>query len=122
MRTQSMNSESELESLEISIDQAKKAIEKRNKLRTLIKDHNFTAIIDDGYFKDEAVRLVHLRADYNFKTPEAQEDNLKQIEAIGIFKAYLHTVFQQGQAAENALENHEQTREEILSEDLEGDD
>jgi hypothetical protein len=117
-----MNKESELESIEISIDQARKAIEKRNKLRTLIKDHNFTAIIDDGYFKDEAVRLVHLRSDYNFQSEKDQEDNLKQIEAIGTFKAYLHSIFQQGQAAVNALEGHEQTREEILGEDLEGDD
>ncbi len=106
----------ELEQIEVSIDQAKDAIKKRDRLKRLIKNRDFKELIDDGYFEGEAVRLVHLKSDANVQDEEQQAYIVKGIDAIGFFRSYLRTIFQQGNAAETALAAHEATREEILSE------
>jgi hypothetical protein len=108
----------EIESVEISIEDAKQKIELRDALARLIENKDFKTIVDNGYFEGEAIRLVHLKADPNMQDPEQQDFVIKAIDAVGFFRAYLSRIFQQGNTAEGALKSHEQTLEEILAEDL----
>lgn len=110
--------ENDLQAVEVSIEDAKEKIRKRDALKKLIDLPQFKEIVDEGYFKEEAVRLVHLKADYNMQDPQQQEFVIKAIDAIGVFRGYLSRIFQQGNSAENALKEYEATREEMLAENL----
>lgn len=111
-------SEEHLQQLEVSIEEAKAHIETRAALARLSSNPDFEKIVLEGYLKDEAVRLVQLRADPNFSSDEDQASLLKAIDAIGQFRLYCNTINQVGQMAQNALEADEATREEILAEDI----
>ncbi len=115
-----MNNLTDLEQIEISIDDAHRKIKLMKSLQQLIKNKDFNAVIDTGYFEEEAVRLVHLKADPNMQEHEQQEGVLRAIDSIGYLRTYLSLITRKGEAAKEALANHEQTREDILHEDLEG--
>ena len=106
----------QLNDIEISIDDARATIARKGLLESLMATPAWKEIIEDGYFRDEASRLVLLKAD-----PQMVEKDLKQIEisinAIGPFRQYLRVIMQLGMMAERALENDEQTREELLIEE-----
>lgn len=108
----------DLEQIEVSIEMAKEAIEHKKALERLTVNPDFIAIIREGYFKEEASRLVLLKAD-----PEMQQDLeanhiSKSIDAVGYFRLYLHTIMQRGSRLEQDLAGYESTREEILAEQL----
>lgn len=115
-----MNSEAEqqLHEIEVSIEQAKQHVAVKDALGRLSANPDFNKIVLEGYFKDEAVRLVQLRADPNFASEEDQAAVLRSIDAIGQFRLYCNTINQMGQMAENAIASDEATREQILAEDL----
>ncbi len=109
---------SEIEQIEVSIDAARKDVDKMEGLLRLIKNNDFKSLIDDGYFVDEASRLVILRAD-----PAMQSDTLQKtiddgITAVGHFRQYLNTVMQIGRMAEQGIKEDEDTRQELLAEEL----
>ena len=87
-----------------------------SKLDEYSKD--FQGLVDTGYFVDEASRLVILRAD-----PAMQSDSLQKtiddgITAVGHFRQYLNTVMQIGRMAEQGIKEDEETRQELLAEEL----
>ncbi|WP_225784518.1 hypothetical protein [Xenophilus sp. Marseille-Q4582] len=87
-----------------------------NRLRT---NRDFKRVISQAYFKDEAVRLVHLKSDPNMQDAEKQKSIVAQIDAIGSFSAFLNTVMANAAHARRALSESEAMREEILEQ---GDD
>lgn len=108
--------EQQLNDIEISIDDARATLARKDALQKLMDTTVWQDIIEDGYFKEEASRLVLLKAD-----PGMGKSELKQIDiainAIGPFRQYLRVIMQLGMMAENALENDQQTREELLLEE-----
>lgn len=111
-------SQHDLETVELSIDHANKSINLRNSLEKLTKNRDFKAVVLEGYFESEAVRLVLLKADPSMQDEESQKEIVKQIDAIGSFRQYLRTVMQLGDMASKAKDDYEQTREELLAEEL----
>ncbi len=111
----------QLDQVEISIKQAKEKISYMKSLEKLAKNKDFKNLIDTGYLEKEAIRLVHLKADFNMASEDNQKYINDAINAVGFFRNYLSTVFQQGEHAKQALVSHEETREEILSDDLIGE-
>ena len=111
-------SEHDLETIELSIEQAQKTVDMMNAVLTLSKDKNFEKVIHEGYFEKEASRLVLLKADPAMQKDEDQLAITKAIDAIGYFRQYLRSVIQIGRMAENSLRDHEQTREEVYAEGL----
>lgn len=108
--------DTQLEQIDISIEQAKETIAMKKALDNLTDNPDFIKIIIDGYLKDEALRLVMLRADDRFKEDLDQAGLMKAIDAIGNFKMYCNTIMQMGRMAENAVLADQKTREEILDE------
>lgn len=108
----------QIEQIELSIDDAKKAIQLSKSLDRLIKNKDFQRVIDTGYLETEAVRLVHLKADFNMQSVENQDFVIRGIDSIGNLRAYFSKIFQKGRGAESALVDHENTREALLAEDL----
>ena len=108
--------EQDIEQVEISIEQAKVMIDNMKALDRLTDNKDFNKLFIEGYFKEEASRLVLLRADHNFQSDEDQKQLLAAIDAIGRFKMYCNTIMVMGRRAERDLEASEQTREELLAE------
>jgi len=108
-----------IETIEISIKQGKETVDKMNSLLKLTKNKDFKKVIDDGYFVEEASRLVLLKADPSLQSTEDQRQIDNSILAIGYFRQYLATIFQLGRMAEKSLKEDEEVREELMSEELE---
>ena len=110
--------QSELNQLEINIQEAKEALKKFQALERLQKNPDFTLIIDQGYLEEEASRAVWAKAE-----PEAQRrpeiiqnlDNI--ITAIGYLRQYFRTIYQNGYQAEKIITDSEQTRDELIEEE-----
>ena len=106
----------DIETVEVSMDQAKEAIEKMRALERLTDNKDFKKIMLEGYFEKEPVRLCLLKAEPQMQTPEYQDSIIKQIDAIGSVRSYLHLVMQMGRMAQKELESLEETHSEMLQE------
>jgi hypothetical protein len=109
----------ELEALEISIEEAKAKVELMEALDSLGNNSNFKKVILDGYFKNEASRLVLLKAVPSMQSEAQQLSISKSIDAIGHLRQYFSTVYQLGNMAKQSIVEDEATREELLSEEIE---
>ncbi len=107
-----------LEELEISIKQAKEVKDLGNALNRLYNNPDFKKVILTGYFEKEAVRLVHTKANIKYEDVTAHENIIRQIDAIGSLNKYLSDIINNAQLAEKNIEADEQTRDELLNEDL----
>lgn len=116
-----MSIEQEIQQLEISMDEARHAIDMLKTLERLADNKDFQKVITEGFFKEEASRVVLLRGDLN-ATEEIERHCDKQINGIGILRGYFQKIRYLGNMAEKSLAEHQETREELLREQLEGGD
>lgn len=116
MNESTQNLEDQLESIEISIDAAKKNIERGKMLDKLREYPEFKSLVLEGYFEREASRLVLLKADPSMQGKEHQEQIIKNIDAIGFLRQYFNTIYRIAEMSSRALKNDEETREELLGE------
>ena len=110
--------DNELQQLEQNIKQSRKIAELGESLERLKANRDFKKVIVEGFFEQEAVRLVHLKADANMQSSESQKTILMQIDAIGSLSAYFNALRIRANMAGNSIAADEQTREELLAEDL----
>jgi hypothetical protein len=117
-----MIARNDMEAVEISIEKAKASVKMLKALERLQKNRDFKYLIDECYLEKEALRLVYLKSDFSMSDPAQQDFIDRGIEAIGQFRNFLSMVYRQGDMAAQALADHEKTREDMLSEELEGDE
>ena len=108
-----MSTEEQIHHVEIDIEQAKKSIERMEALDRLQRSPDFELIFNQGYFIDEAARLVWLKADPNMYGEREARQIAGMIDAIGYVRQYLATIYGLGRQAQQALPRHQQTREEL---------
>jgi len=106
-----------IQDIELNIKQAQMLVDTGNALERLRNNRDFNRIIETGYFKEEAVRLVHLKSDPSMQTTEYQESIVRQMDAIGALIQYFNTVYHRASLAEKAIEADEETRDELIAED-----
>lgn len=104
--------------IEENIRQAKEIVELDNALKRLEQNRDFRKVIKEGYLEKEAIRLVHLRGDPAFQTPERQASVLRQIDAIGELLSFFRTVSFNANIALKAIEQDEAERDELIAEGL----
>jgi hypothetical protein len=109
-------SEHDLDTIDISIQQAKDTIEAMEALKRLGTNKDFKKIILEGYFENEASRTVLLKADPSLSKPEDQVMLDHSIIAIGQLRQYFLMINAMGQQALKAKEYDEETRQELLAE------
>lgn len=106
----------ELEQVEIQIDVAQRMRTLRDNCIKLMDSKYFKEVIDEGYFKEEAARLVMA------KSSNLNADQMKLIDnmqyGIGALANFLESVMRRGAEMDTALGEHEQTREELLAEEV----
>lgn len=113
-----MRNTTEVQTLESNIKQSKELIEFGSAMERLRSNRDFKLIIGNGYFEQEAVRLVHLKADPSMQTAASQEAIIKQLDAIGALNMYFHSVNHRTGLAQRALEADEETLTEMLAEEI----
>lgn len=105
-----------IQEIEANIKQSKQIVELGNSLERLIHNQDFKKVIMDGYFKQEAIRLVHLKSDASMQKPETQSSINKQMDAIGSLNQYFQVISHQASLAVKAISADEEARDEILAE------
>lgn len=109
-------SSTELQQLERNIKQAQQIVDLGDALERLKSNRDFKKVVIDGYFEQEAIRLVHLMSDSNMQSPESQQAIHKQMIGVGTFRDFLQTLEVRAQMAGRAVMADEQTRDELLAE------
>lgn len=112
-----MNTEQQIHQVELTIEEAKKQINKMNALIRLTNNKDYKEIFMEGFFKEYAVNQVMLRADPSQQSDADQETLLKNIDSISRLWMHLNSVITMGRRAEEAMEDYENTRQELLEED-----
>ena len=106
----------EIEQVEIQIEMANKLRKIRDTCVKLTDSDAFREVITEGYFKEEAARLVMA------KSSNLSVDQMKLIDnmqyGIGALANYIESVMRRGAEMDQAVGEHEQTREEILAEEV----
>ena len=106
----------DLEQVEIQIDMAQKLRKMRDTCVKLTESEPFKDVITEGYFKEEAARLVMA------KSSNLNADQMKLIDnmqyGIGALANYIESVMRRGAEMDQALNEHEETRDEILAEEI----
>jgi len=111
-------SNTDVQRIENNIKEARAIVELSNSLDRLKGNRDFKKLILEGYFRDEAVRLVHLKVDPSMQTAERQASVVSQIDAIGGLSSFLRTVEFNASIAAKAIESGEADIEEIQAEEL----
>ena len=106
----------DLEQVEIQIEMANKLRKLRDNCVKLTANKAWKDVIDEGYFKEEAARLVMAKS--ASLTPEQMKiiDNMQY--GIGALANFIESVMRRGAEMDQAVGEHEETREEILAEEV----
>jgi 5-formaminoimidazole-4-carboxamide-1-beta-D-ribofuranosyl 5'-monophosphate synthetase len=105
----------DLEEVEIQIKMAREMIALRDAYVKLSSNKHFKDVIETGYFKEEAARLVMAKSASLTDEQQAKIDGM--IMGVGALANYFDMIMRRGHEMEIAIGDHEQTREEILAEE-----
>lgn len=106
-----------VQEIEVSIEHARKVVDKRNNMFRMFKNRDFKSIILTGYFEDEPVRLTKLMAHPSMQSADDQDYIQKQLTAIGFLHQYFNTIRVQGDMFEREIGTHEEALVELENED-----
>jgi len=112
-------SQSEIKEIEMSIDAAKEIVERGERAMRLSQNPDFKKVVMDGYFVDEAARLVHLYSDPNI-SEEIRGHVHRDLLGIGAMKRHLSTLVQMGVFAKNEINESREVLDEIRASEIEG--
>ena len=116
-----MSYESTIQELELSARDAQAMVERSEKVRALIENPIFKEIVVDGYFTQEAARLVHLMSDPNI--PEKARDMIvRDLNGPPAFNRYLQTQMQLGHQAQEALAQAREMIAELHTAEVAGEE
>jgi hypothetical protein len=114
-------SQSDIEQIELSIEEARKMVDRGRMAEELSMNSGFRKLVLEGYFVEEAARLVHLSSDPT--VPENMRTViLRDLNGPGAFKRYLSTLVQMGRMAAQEIRDAQETLEEIRQEELSGEE
>lgn len=108
----------ELKHIELTEQEAKASIELSKALDRLSNNRDFKKVVTEGYFKDEAVRLVLTKANPACSTDEIQKAIIRDIDAIGSFRQYLGQIQHNAEMATKALADCEGHRQYLHSQEV----
>ena len=106
----------DLEQVEIQIDMANKLRKMRDTCVKLTASEPWKDVIDTGYFKEEAARLVMAKSS-NLSSEQMELIDRMQY-GVGALANFIESVMRRGAEMDQALNEHEETREEILAEEI----
>ncbi len=108
--------------IEISIQQAQGAVDKKDMMNTLLMSKEFNELFTVGYMEKEAARLVSLLADSEWQTEERQKSLSADMRSISSLRQYIIGVRSLGSQMERqiaASRNQLQEMEDEATTDME---
>ena len=106
----------DLEQVQIQIETAEKIRKLRDNCVKLMDNIYFKDVIEEAYFKEEAARLVMAKS---APLPEASLQVIDHMQyGIGALKNFLQELIRRGAEMDQAIGEHEETRQEILAEEI----
>lgn len=107
-----MNNDQVIQQVEVSLEHAKKTLALSDALRRLESNRDFQQVILQGFFVDEAARLVGLTAEPNL--PDKARDAVwHNIRAIGELRQYFIAKHNLGEMARKSIGDFEEHLDEI---------
>jgi hypothetical protein len=103
--------------IEEGIKAARKLVDLGDALERLKSNRDFRTIVMEGYFEQEAIRLVQAKSNPGLQSAEMQKSILTQIDAIGNLNLYFSTIVQQAAMARKNIEIDEAELEAIANEE-----
>ena len=107
-----------VQAIEANIKEARKIVEIGQSLERLQSNRDFRKVVLEGYFEQEAIRLVHLKSDPAMQSADSQKSIVTMMDAIGALHQYFQTVFHKASIAKKAIVSDEEMRDEILAEEV----
>jgi hypothetical protein len=103
--------------IELSIEEAQKKVADRDALKKLFGNRDFKRIFVEGYFKENALRLVGISAEPS--TAAHHDDIHEEIRSISLLSQYLRNVITFGDIAEYEIgESREALDDQRAEEDV----
>lgn len=116
-----MSKDIQIQSIEKTNTSHRKQIDLRESLVSLSNNRAFKAVISEGYFKDEPVRLTALLGHSDHQTPERQAAILKQLNGVAQLHSFFGLIHTFADMAVKGLEEGEAALEDLRVSDLQGD-
>ena len=113
--------ERQMQEVEVTIEQCEEQIAQAEALERLHKNADFKKLILEDYFEKNAIRAVMMKSAAGQESPDKQKNLDNVLIGIGQLGQYFHKIFAFGEGASRAMEEHKNTREELLAEDLSAD-
>lgn len=105
------------EVVEATLEHDRIAVRKHEKLKKLLSNREFRAIVEEGYFKEEAARLVLMIGDPSAK--HVRDEIQNALTGISYFNQYLRGIQQLGEVARNQIPENEELLDELRQIELE---
>lgn len=110
-----MNNQHDIQQVEVSLEEAERIVSFGEALGRLEQNRDFQAVILDGYFREEAARLVMLTGEINLK-PEQHAAVLAGIRGIAELRQYLLAQRTKAQMAAKEVADFKETLDELRTE------
>ena len=114
-----MSYDAKINEIQEFIKEKQESVKKLEALNRLAKNKDFKLLIDNGYFVDEATRLVMLKASPCSASDEDQKNIMRGIDSVGYLRQYFATITTLGREAERRIEEAEYTIQSLKEEALE---
>jgi hypothetical protein len=108
---------SDVETIEISMEQAKAKIRRLDALERLHANPDFKDLFLEGYLKEFAAEMVSRKASLGAQEEKNQKFIDNQITAIGHVGLYMNLLAQEGRVAKETLASDEQELDRALREE-----
>lgn len=105
---------SEIEQVELSIEEAQKHVDRRNQLDKLFSNREFKKVVLDGLFDEEVKRLTGLIGDTSMI--QHRDEIVLELQAISKLRAFFQRVKQIGDMAEHSIAEDRETLAEMRAE------
>lgn len=111
-------STAEIQAIERSIKAAKNTVDYGAAVARLRANKDFKKVVLEGYFEQEAIRLVHLKADPHTQDPDVQRSIVAAMDSIGAFSQFLRAAERMGDLAGKSIAADEAELTELQAEEL----
>jgi hypothetical protein len=106
----------QIQQVEVSLEEAERVAAFGEALRRLEQNRDFQAVIFEGYFRDEAARLVMLTGDITLK-PEQKESVYAGIRGIAELRQFFLARRAMAEMATKEIGDFKETLEELREEE-----
>lgn len=108
-------SQAQIDQLQRNIENSRGFVALAQALGRLQSSPDFKLIISKGYLTDEAVRLVHAKANVALQSTTDQVEIIRDIDAIGCLAAYFRKIEHNATQALKNIDADEETVADLLN-------